>query len=1065
MRKVWILGFLTAAVLSAQPATVAAGHVRFGATLPATCKTTTGDVFFLTSGTTGVYSCTSTNTWTQPGGSGSGATIPSVTNLISGDGAGNGADSGIVPANVEQSSSNIGSLTIIKSGGGRAAVGSGIGESGGALFATAGNSGNLTYGAGQDTNANNKLGSATVRGGNVNGSGGAASSGGDVVVTGGSNVATNAASQGGNVAIIPGPSTGATQGLQGWLEIFHYYVKGATVTQWNGQCESASATVTDCGASPANGVIGVAQTVNTNTVLVKVAPSQSPINASAAVTLGHTVCWGSTAGQVTDSGGTAPCTNSQGAQAGIVMQVAGTKTLTDGTTVALSTTLPLVAMISAPAAPALTKFASDISALAFASCDGTTDDTAGFTTMSALAVNIRIPAGLTCVINAPTIVSNTHIIGGPNSRLLKLAGSTTTYLITTSSKTDILFQNLILDGNSVVQTTSNLYSVFISAGSDVTFDKVTFQNSGSPSNTMGGLDVFNASVVVRNSTFASTTQANQFTANINNNIANRVQVLNNTFNSSQAKAVWIQNSGSEGICNAEVAGNYINNVTDAAGDAGQTGNAISIFQCDYAQVHDNQIKTVRYAGIRVATSSWTDVHDNIINGAQETAIYCSELGGGNNHCHHNTILNSASGINMTNVSSRSPDARNVADYNTCINVSYYCVYAEHDIATNNTADGVPFAFIAGHGSTSHDNIMIGNNCTQSSASYAPVDVCVGVDTGMTGTSIIANNPTNGTTAPTISAQAATNTPSNLVITGITKAASAVVTTSSTLPASGSTICFVQIAGMVEINGLCGAVSSPSGSTFTVAINSTGFTTFTATSAGGTAPVGNGIVVYSSGTTPANAYAANFTGGDATTVNGLAVPASATFVTTNSSRQFVAADMPEIFMQVFGWCYQGSATTNTNTASSNFTHACYGASVARASYEAIPSTGGSLNFSYELAKDWDTTNQPFIAIEYGSGTNTTGTVIWTVSTACSKQDGSVSDDPAMVAETAMASQTMAVAHRGWVQSMQLTTLTSGNNCIAGSPVNIKLAVSGTASANIDAFKAVITQPRKPVVQAN
>src|SRR5882762_8120059 len=42
----------------------------------------------------GVFYCTNT-TWALLGSGGSGATIPYVTNLISGDGAGNGADSGI----------------------------------------------------------------------------------------------------------------------------------------------------------------------------------------------------------------------------------------------------------------------------------------------------------------------------------------------------------------------------------------------------------------------------------------------------------------------------------------------------------------------------------------------------------------------------------------------------------------------------------------------------------------------------------------------------------------------------------------------------------------------------------------------------------------------------------------------------------------------------------------------------------------------------------------------------------------------------------------------------------
>jgi len=42
-------------------------HIRFGASLPTTCKPTTGDVFFKTAATVGVYSCTATDTWTYQG--------------------------------------------------------------------------------------------------------------------------------------------------------------------------------------------------------------------------------------------------------------------------------------------------------------------------------------------------------------------------------------------------------------------------------------------------------------------------------------------------------------------------------------------------------------------------------------------------------------------------------------------------------------------------------------------------------------------------------------------------------------------------------------------------------------------------------------------------------------------------------------------------------------------------------------------------------------------------------------------------------------------------------------
>lgn len=41
-----------------------ASHIRPVATLPSTCRVTTGDVVFLTAGRIGVYQCTATNTWT-----------------------------------------------------------------------------------------------------------------------------------------------------------------------------------------------------------------------------------------------------------------------------------------------------------------------------------------------------------------------------------------------------------------------------------------------------------------------------------------------------------------------------------------------------------------------------------------------------------------------------------------------------------------------------------------------------------------------------------------------------------------------------------------------------------------------------------------------------------------------------------------------------------------------------------------------------------------------------------------------------------------------------------------
>lgn len=130
------------------------------------------------------------------------------------------------------------------------------------------------------------------------------------------------------------------------------------------------------------------------------------------------------------------------------------------------------------------------------------------------------------------------------------------------------------------------------------------------------------------------------------------------------------------------------------------------------------------------------------------------------------------------------------------------------------------------------------------------------------------------------------------------------------------------------------------------------------------------------------------------------------------------------------------------------------------------TTTNAQFSLELPLDWDTTAQPYISIYYGSATNTTGTVKWTVSSACTKADGSITDDPAFVAETTTTGKTMAVANRMWAETLQFANITSGNNCIGGSHIAVKITSgNGTATGTVNVSKVVITIPRLLTVQAN
>jgi hypothetical protein len=166
----------------------------------------------------------------------------------------------------------------------------------------------------------------------------------------------------------------------------------------------------------------------------------------------------------------------------------------------------------------------------------------------------------------------------------------------------------------------------------------------------------------------------------------------------------------------------------------------------------------------------------------------------------------------------------------------------------------------------------------------------------------------------------------------------------------------------------------------------------------------------------------------------------------------------------------AANCNTTTAGSGWSVASTFTATCRAGtnnlngvLNGIPSTAATAYLDFELPGDWDTAVKPYFAVYYGSGANTSGTVIWTISTACTKQDGSITDDPAWIAESPMGTQTMAAANRMWAQNAQLAGAMT--NCIAGSTMYVKLALSGTASSAIQVSKATITVPRLLTVQAN
>jgi hypothetical protein len=205
-----------------------------------------------------------------------------------------------------------------------------------------------TYGGDQDNAGNNALlGSVIMRGADQGSAAGSASVAGQVYIHGGNNAAISGGTAG-SAEIAAGENTGgANPGLLTAVQAYTWSL--TSPTQYYLQCPSSvgAKAVGDCGALPGNW-IGVAKSVSSRAVDVIVPPFEAPIAASAGVTLGHTVCAGPTAGEVTDSGGTAPCSSVQGTTVGVVEDIgSATYYFGDGSSFTTSPTLPLVTMNTA----------------------------------------------------------------------------------------------------------------------------------------------------------------------------------------------------------------------------------------------------------------------------------------------------------------------------------------------------------------------------------------------------------------------------------------------------------------------------------------------------------------------------------------------------------------------------------------------------------------------------------------------------------------------------------------------------------------------------------------------
>lgn len=477
--------------------------------------------------------------------------------------------------------------------------------------------------------------------------------------------------------------------------------------------------------------------------------------------------------------------------------------------------------------------------------DGVTDDSAAFNSAAA-GTTILVPQGKTARVTNLTLANNVTIRCGAGAILSKVAASTTTYMFNPTGINQTV-QGCIIEGNSILQTTAQPYLAFANSAINLKFIDNIWQNTGTPSNTMGGILAYNSSISVERNSMNSTVPGTQVKIDARPGRANKVK--GNILSGSQANAIQITDSNGYSLraqeLDVEVSSNTITSVTDGFSGTGQTGNGITVFQADGVRVFGNYIKGVRFSCVRSTLSADVNVGFNMCDSALESSMY-AEYGSVANNFHDNKIINFVSGINLTNVSSRPTTEMNTAINNDLLNGTSYGIKGEHDNVSSNTVDSVPFCYLLGFGSTTYGNVFENNKCLHSNPALTPVIAAIGVDQGITtGTDLINGLSFSGTTvAP---GAFPTNLSSSINISGITQAVNGVVTFSTgTQPVAGETVCFYTVGGMTQINGLCTVVVSSTANTVTLTLNTTAFSAFVASTGGQRA---SGTIIYSSGTVP------------------------------------------------------------------------------------------------------------------------------------------------------------------------------------------------------------------------
>lgn len=520
---------------------------------------------------------------------------------------------------------------------------------------------------------------------------------------------------------------------------------------------------------------------------------------------------------------------------------------------------------------------SDVKTLG-ATCNGIADDSAAFQMAETTPETWYLPPNATCIVGDWAVSANAvHFIGN-NTTIKHLTSDTANFLLYVTGADDV-FYGLNLDENGVVINTAgagnangyNIMSVATNGASNVLFDHVKFLNSGNTSacpgtaaDCVGAIGFYNTTGLMSNSEVDSSVPGDGDGTG---------QVLVQQVPSASIAMTLDHNTFSGGLFNQvysrynvvgateRITNNKFYNVSQQAGNLGQTGNAVVSFELSgKLLVADNEAYGPAYTGVRVnQTANHLDscvISHNTVDGSGETGIYM-EFGTEGCSVTGNSIIHGSQGIDSTNISSRTNDQPNTIVGNTIEDMKIYCLYEEHDTVMGNTCSLSPIGVEVGYGGTGYGNIAALNT-------FASVTLPIAVDSGLSATpnNQVGGNVWVGTNAIMPTARGVPIAFSSAArISGITQQNPAVVSFSSgTMPPLGSTVLISGVYGMTQINNQLCSVSAASASSFTCggapySINSLGYSAYSDQSVCGVNNVCDAwpraFEIYSTGTTLAN----------------------------------------------------------------------------------------------------------------------------------------------------------------------------------------------------------------------